>query len=134
MKHAMPRMNIACVEMALAWRKTIFRQLGKGNERFQPKYALPETNSTKFFITKRKKKKSNKIMKSFFHYFGNCLSVSNTFQLSESSSQIWENSFLVEWLYLKSSWRSSDWNLLFFCALEESQSLFVYSENLIRVG
>lgn len=57
MKHAVPRMNIACVEMALAWRKTIFRQLGKGNERFQPTYALPETNSTKFFITKRKKKK-----------------------------------------------------------------------------
>lgn len=123
MKHAMPRMNIACVEMALAWRKTIFRQLGKGNERFQPKYALqkPLTNSLL-----PKEKKTNKIMKSFFHYFGNCLSISNTFQLSESSSQIWESNFLVEWLYLKSSWRSSSWNLLFFCALGESTRAFFF--------
>ena len=68
MKHAVPRMNIASVEMALAWRKTIFRQLGKGNEHFQPKYALPETNSTKFFITEREKKRqqNNEIFLSLF--------------------------------------------------------------------
>lgn len=60
MKHAEPRrMNTAQVEMALAWRKTIFRKLGQGNERFQPKHAQP-TNSTKFFITKREGKKKKK--------------------------------------------------------------------------
>lgn len=75
--------------------------LTKESNVFNPSMHCQITNSTKFFITERKKKKGDKIMKSFFHHFGNQLSMSNSLQLSESPSQICENSFPAEWLCLK---------------------------------
>lgn len=64
MKHAEPRrMNTAQVEMALAWRKTIFRKLGQGNERFQPKHAQqltpPNSLLPKGKVKKKKKRQQH---------------------------------------------------------------------------